>query len=104
MSPKMRFHVPEETALALEDWVNYGNGKTASYDLEEYLYLLLSGDYLGAARLLSPDELVAFGFILAELSENAPRGSFGSLDAVKTWQGLAGDEGRNRPGNLVVES
>lgn len=84
-----RDHLSEEDIQTLEHWVNYGVGETADFDLDEFWFYLLAGDPYRAARLSSQQQLKTMGWLLAELTENAPGTCFGSPENVRTWRGLA---------------
>lgn len=89
VSATVRPHLAQGVIDTLEHWVNHGVGETADFDLDEFWFYLLQGKPFQAARLGSPEQLAAMGWLMAELTENAPGTCFGSPEAVRRWRGLA---------------
>jgi hypothetical protein len=87
MDDEYRQKMNLETVEALEEWVNHGKGE-AEFDLDEWLFRLIAGDYEKAALLAGKAQLSAFGWIIRCMAMDFPGTCFGSYDNVRAWRGL----------------
>jgi hypothetical protein len=81
-------NLSEETVIALENWVNYGLGKDAEFQLDEWLFDFLAGNYTRAALEAPNEALAEFGWMLRCMAVDLPGTCFGSYEDVRAWRGL----------------
>jgi hypothetical protein len=92
MYEKFSQNLAVTTVTTLENWVNYGLGKDAEFQLDEWLFDFLAGNYTRAALEAPNETLAEFGWMLRCMAVDFPGNSFGSYEDVRAWRGLVEED------------